>query len=94
MLSTNQKPIIKLKKKRTFDLSEIFNSFFRCKKSGADEVGSRTNLQYILKQQYKQLGPVSWQEYTITILFIAVIVLWVTRDFSSYPGWNVLFQKE
>ena len=68
-------------------------SFFRCKKSDADEIGSRKHLHSILKQQYKALGPVSWGEYTITVLFIVVVILWITRDFSTYPGWDILFRK-
>jgi di/tricarboxylate transporter len=48
----------------------------------------------MLKKQYEELGPVNWQEYTVTVLFIAVVVLWVTRDFSSIPGWGILFRKE
>ncbi len=48
----------------------------------------------MLKQQYEELGPVNWQEYTIAVLFIVVVVLWLTRDFSSYPGWEILFRKE
>jgi di/tricarboxylate transporter len=48
----------------------------------------------MLTQQYKELGPLSWQEYTLIILFIVVIFLWVTRDFSTAPGWDILFRKK
>jgi hypothetical protein len=68
-------------------------SFFRWKKS-ENEVESRKNLHSTLVQQYKELGPFSWQECTIIILFVLVIGLWVTRDFSSSPGWDILFRKK
>jgi di/tricarboxylate transporter len=48
----------------------------------------------MLTQQYKELGPLSWQEYTIIILFIVVVALWVTRDFSSFRGWDIIFRKK
>lgn len=59
-----------------------------------DTIESRTNLQSILKQQYKELGSFSWQECTIACLFVILVVLWVTRDFSSYPGWDIIFRKK
>jgi hypothetical protein len=48
----------------------------------------------MLTQQYKELGLLSWQEHTIIILFVVVIALWVTRDFSTSPGWDVIFRKK
>jgi len=55
---------------------------------------SQKHLQSVLKEQYKQLGSPSWQEYTIIILFVLMVLLWVTRDFSSTPGWAILFPKK
>jgi sodium-dependent dicarboxylate transporter 2/3/5 len=51
-------------------------------------------LKSVLKEQYKELGSLSWQECTVALLFVAVVVLWVTRDFSSYPGWDIIFRKK
>ena len=57
-------------------------------------IESQKHLQSVLKEQYKELGSPSWSEYSIAILFIAMVGLWVTRDFSSSPGWEIIFQKE
>ncbi|CAF4016015.1 unnamed protein product, partial [Rotaria sp. Silwood1] len=43
--------------------------------------------------QYNDLGPYSWREHTVTILFIVMVVLWVTRDFSTSSGWEIIFRK-
>ncbi|CAF1201966.1 unnamed protein product [Rotaria sordida] len=55
---------------------------------------SQKYLKSLLKNQYKELGSLSWQEYTITILFFIMVILWVTRDFSSYPGWGIIFRED
>ncbi|CAF1269355.1 unnamed protein product [Adineta ricciae] len=69
-------------------------SFFQIKKLKIEVVESANNLQSILKQQQEELGVFSWREYIITILFVTVILLWITRDFSSYRGWDILFRKD
>jgi di/tricarboxylate transporter len=63
-------------------------------KKDANVLESQKHLQSILKDQYKELGKLNWQEYTITILFVIMVSLWITRDFSSYPGWGILFRDE
>jgi sodium-dependent dicarboxylate transporter 2/3/5 len=55
---------------------------------------SQKHLQSVLKEQYKELGSPSWEEYTIIILFIVMVLLWITRDFSPTPGWAIIFPKE
>ncbi|CAF4234444.1 unnamed protein product, partial [Adineta steineri] len=60
--------------------------------SNINETESRKDLKSLLKQQYKDLGPVSWQEGTVSILFVVVVLLWITRDFSSARGWDALFR--
>ncbi|CAF3396963.1 unnamed protein product [Rotaria socialis] len=66
--------------------------FFHCKKD-ENARDSQRDLNAILKKQYDKLGPYSWRERVITILFIVLVVLWVTRDFSSTPGWQIIFRK-
>ncbi|CAF4098180.1 unnamed protein product, partial [Adineta steineri] len=75
-------------------LQIVYNrkGLFRCKRSNANETESRRDLQTLLKQQYKDLGPVSWQEGTVSVLFVIVVLLWITRDFSSVRGWDALFR--
>ena len=33
----------------------------------------------------------SWSEYCVGIIFIVMILLWITREFDDTPGWSVLF---
>ena len=54
---------------------------------------SQKHLLSVLREQYKELGSPVWKEYTIIILFIVMVLLWITRDFSSYPGWGIIFPK-
>ena len=56
-------------------------------------IESRKHLQTVLREQYKELGSLVWQEYIIVILFILMVSLWLTRDISNYSGWIVLFPK-
>lgn len=70
------------------------NSFLPWIKKDPNEIQSQKHLQTVLQQQYKDLGPLSWQEGTIAILFVIMVGLWITRDFSNHPGWEVIFRKE
>ena len=50
------------------------------------------------KNNYKQLGPLSYEEKWVFTLFISCILLWFTRadiDFGAfqYKGWNHLFKQ-
>ena len=33
----------------------------------------------------------SWSEISVALDFILMIILWVTKDFSGTPGWEVIF---
>jgi di/tricarboxylate transporter len=35
-----------------------------------------------------------WSELSVAIVFILMIVLWVTKDFSGTPGWDIIFQDK
>ncbi|XP_041053173.1 solute carrier family 13 member 5-like isoform X2 [Carcharodon carcharias] len=48
----------------------------------------------VIQEEYKKLGPMSFAEKAVLILFILLVVLWFTRDPGFVPGWgNVLFNK-
>lgn len=63
-------------------------------KTDIHDLESQKHLQSILKQQYKELGNLHWEECTIAFLFLIMVFLWVTRDFSTYSGWEIFFPKE
>lgn len=35
-----------------------------------------------------------WNEITVAVVFIFMIILWVTKDFSGTPGWDVIFRRK
>lgn len=35
-----------------------------------------------------------WSEYCVGIIFIIMILLWITREFDETPGWGTIFQHE
>ena len=69
-------------------------SFLPWIKKDPSEIQSQQHLQTVLRQQYKDLGPLSWQEGTIAVLFVLMVGLWLTRDFPNFPGWEIIFRKE
>ncbi|KAL6047573.1 hypothetical protein STEG23_007684, partial [Scotinomys teguina] len=49
----------------------------------------------VIKTQHKLLGPMSFAEITVTVLFIILVVLWFTREPGFFPGWgDTLFANE
>lgn len=35
-----------------------------------------------------------WSEISVAIVFLLMIILWVTKDFSGTPGWEVIFEEK
>ncbi|KAM4843883.1 solute carrier family 13 member 2 isoform 2-T2 [Thomomys bottae] len=49
----------------------------------------------VIRTQYKLLGPMSFAEKAITILFVALVVLWFTREPGFFTGWgNLAFAND
>lgn len=44
----------------------------------------------VIKEEHRKLGPISWAEFNVLILFVLLVVLWFTRDPGFIPGWAVL----
>lgn len=59
-----------------------------------DQTKSQHRINKMLKERYKELGPITWQEYVIALLLITMVTLWLTRDFSSFRGWDAIFRKK
>ncbi|XP_028668396.2 solute carrier family 13 member 1 [Erpetoichthys calabaricus] len=45
----------------------------------------------VIKEEYKALGPMSYQEIVTLVIFILMALLWFTRDPGFIPGWASLF---
>ncbi|XP_020277869.1 protein I'm not dead yet-like isoform X2 [Pseudomyrmex gracilis] len=41
----------------------------------------------VIQKRYKELGPISWHESSVGILFIIVVLLWFFRNPGFMPGW-------
>ncbi|KAM8974610.1 solute carrier family 13 member 1 [Pelodytes ibericus] len=67
-----------------------FKEMFRCgKKKTSREIASAK----VIKDEYKRLGPLSYQEIMTLILFVIMALLWFTRDPGFFPGWSSLFPE-
>jgi di/tricarboxylate transporter len=47
-----------------------------------------------LKKKYKNLGPIKWNQICVGIIFLILVILWLTRDLHFMPGWGALFKEK
>ncbi|UJR20089.1 hypothetical protein I4U23_023221 [Adineta vaga] len=73
----------------TYNRKELFT--FRL---DTETRAAQTNLKEMLIKQYNDLGRPKWSEICVGILFISLILLWVTKDFSVVPGWKIIFRHK
>ncbi|XP_065054257.1 Na(+)/citrate cotransporter-like [Rhopilema esculentum] len=45
----------------------------------------------LMKQQYAELGPITFAEYAVFGHFLALVLSWILRDPKFIPGWGALF---
>lgn len=62
-----------------------------CRK-GAENATSR--IKEVIREQYKKLGPVSFGQVAVIIHFLALALLWITRDFGGSYGWAHVFKDK
>ncbi|XP_063812063.1 Na(+)/citrate cotransporter [Pseudophryne corroboree] len=49
----------------------------------------------IIREEYRKLGPISFAESSVLLLFSLLVILWFTRDPGFVKGWaTVLFNKD
>jgi sodium-dependent dicarboxylate transporter 2/3/5 len=46
----------------------------------------------LIRKEYNDLGPYTWEQKSIGSLFLVAVVLWLTRDLNFAPGWGALFK--
>lgn len=44
-------------------------------------------VQSMIRQKYNDLGPMTFHERSVLVLFIAVVFLWFFREPEFIPGW-------
>uniref|UniRef100_A0A671P4T7 Solute carrier family 13 member 2-like n=1 Tax=Sinocyclocheilus anshuiensis TaxID=1608454 RepID=A0A671P4T7_9TELE len=48
----------------------------------------------VMKNEYKKLGPISFAEGAVLVIFVILVILWFTREPGFMPGWATeLFNK-
>ncbi|XP_069802195.1 Na(+)/citrate cotransporter [Dendropsophus ebraccatus] len=49
----------------------------------------------VIREEYRKLGPISFAESNVLLLFTLLVILWFTRDPGFVKGWaTVLFNKD
>ncbi|XP_062328865.1 solute carrier family 13 member 2-like [Osmerus eperlanus] len=49
----------------------------------------------LVKKEYKKLGSMSFAEVSVLVLFVLLVLLWLTREPGFMPGWgSALFNKD
>ncbi|OQV16048.1 Sodium-dependent low-affinity dicarboxylate transporter 1 [Hypsibius exemplaris] len=74
-------------------LSAVFiPGWLRCWVKDPKAEQGRKRVMSALNQKLKLLGPIRQSEITVIVVFLSVIVLWLTRDPRIVPGWASLLQ--
>ena len=53
--------------------------------------GGRTNVRNVIRQQYKELGPMNFHEAGVLACFLVLILLWIFREPQFMTGWGDFF---
>ncbi|XP_007944953.1 solute carrier family 13 member 1 [Orycteropus afer afer] len=69
-----------------FDLKEMF-------KCGKTKTVKEKACAEVIKQEYKKLGPIRYQEIVTLVLFIVMALLWFSRNPGFTTGWSALFSE-
>ncbi|RWS31881.1 solute carrier family 13 member 3-like protein [Leptotrombidium deliense] len=48
------------------------------------------SVKHVLKERYKQLGPLTFHELVVALLFLILVLLWFFRAPGFIPGWDSL----
>ncbi|XP_066579865.1 solute carrier family 13 member 1 [Amia ocellicauda] len=71
-------------------LGSDFKALLSCRKEKSER--ERASAE-IIANEYKNLGPLSYQEIVTLTIFIFMTLLWFTRDPGFIPGWSSLFKQ-
>uniref|UniRef100_G3SWP1 Solute carrier family 13 member 1 n=2 Tax=Loxodonta africana TaxID=9785 RepID=G3SWP1_LOXAF len=69
-----------------FDFKEMF-------KCGKTKTAKERACAEVIKQEYRKLGPIRYQEIVTLVLFIVMALLWFSRDPGFASGWAALFPE-
>ncbi|XP_003921084.1 solute carrier family 13 member 1 isoform X1 [Saimiri boliviensis] len=67
-----------------------FKEMFKC---GKTKTVQQKAYAEVIKKEYQKLGPIRYQEIVTLVLFIAMTLLWFSRDPGFVSGWSALFSE-
>ncbi|XP_043943262.1 solute carrier family 13 member 1 [Protopterus annectens] len=67
-----------------------FNRMFKCGKQKSDKDIAAAQ---VIKDEYRKMGPISYEEIITLVIFVLMALLWFTREPGFIPGWSSLFPK-
>lgn len=65
----------------------VFIGFPGSKKNKSFSLGNSKNVYKLLQSKYQALGPMTFHEIAVLILFVFVVMLWLFRDPKFINGW-------
>ncbi|XP_029009342.1 solute carrier family 13 member 1 [Betta splendens] len=65
---------------------------FLCRRGG-EHTEKEKAAKKVLDEEYKSLGPMSSQEIFTAVVFVVMVLLWLTRAPGFVPGWASLFPQ-
>ncbi|XP_033748493.1 solute carrier family 13 member 2-like [Pecten maximus] len=54
----------------------------------------KARVKMALRNEYNKLGPLSFQEVVVIVLFAILVLLWLFRDIPNLGGWRFLFPDD
>ncbi|PIK60767.1 putative solute carrier family 13 member 5 [Apostichopus japonicus] len=71
----------------------FLDSFKFWKKTIAQTDEQKERARSVIRNQYSDLGPMSFAEKAVLVHFVILIALWLTRDPKFVNGWSVIFEE-
>ncbi|KAJ8312066.1 hypothetical protein KUTeg_009439 [Tegillarca granosa] len=62
-----------------------------CEDSNEGKEDVRKRVKTVIRQEYKNLGPLNFAQGAVIFHFVLLAILWVTRDLGGIGGWGDIF---
>ncbi|XP_055861524.1 Na(+)/citrate cotransporter-like [Biomphalaria glabrata] len=70
---------------------QMYSEGLKCLMFWKKDNTSYEKVRVSLQQEYKKMGSMSFAEISVTVLFVILALLWITRSPGFIKGWSVLF---
>ncbi|CAG5129842.1 unnamed protein product, partial [Candidula unifasciata] len=73
----------------------LLTTYLRCGCSKTEDHKERSKrISASIREDYKKLGPLVAGQVMVSVLFIVLLALWITRDLGGVSGWGKSFTPE